>query len=244
MGTLLNRRRVMGGGGSPVIDTRMTAIFDVTSTTSDTCVLYNTSKLSLFTGMWVDGEKLPSVIARYRFSTLGEHEVKYQLADQTTLANELFRGCSDMTKIVIPNGVLSTGSLLFYQCTRLAEIVFPETLVDVGMSGGGNSIQVVSLEFPDSVKTIAQQAFNDCKLLEDVRIGNGIESIGNYCFIRCTALESVTIEATTPPSFGGDAVFNNNASNRKIYVPAESVELYKAVPELVWVKNAIEAIPV
>lgn len=237
----VNRRRVMGGGGSPVIDTRMTAIFDVTSTTSDTSVLYNTSKLPLFTAMWVDGEELPSVVARYRFSTLGEHEVKYQLADQTTLANELFRGCTDMTKIVIPNGVLSTGYLLFYQCTRLAEIVFPETLVDVGTC---SAIPVVSLDFPDSVKTIAQQAFNDCTSLTSVRIGNGIEFIGNSCFIRCTALESVTIEATTPPIFGGSGVFNNNASNRKIYVPAESVELYKADPNLVFVKGAIEPIPV
>ena len=239
----VNRRRVMGSS-HPSVDTRMVAVFDVTSTTSDTRVLYNASKLSLFTGMWVDGEKLSSVVARYRFSTLGEHEVKYQLADQTTLASELFRECANMIKIVIPSGVLSTGNLLFYQCTKLAEIVFPETLVDVGTSGGGNSIQVVSLEFPDSVKTIAQQAFGDCKLLEDVRIGNGIESIGNYCFIRCTALESVTIEATTPPTFGGAAVFSNTSANLKIYVPAESVELYKADPNLVYVKNAIEAIPV
>ena len=237
----VNRRRVMGSS-HPSVDTRMVAVFDVTSTTSDTRVLYNTSKLSLFTGMWVDGEKLSSVVARYRFSTLGEHEVKYQLADQTTLASDLFRECASMTKIVIPNGVLSTGDLLFYQCTKLAEIVFPETLVDVGTSGGNISLH--SLEFPDSVKTIAQQAFGDCKLLEDVRIGNGIESIGDYCFIRCIALESVTIEATTPPTFGGSAVFNNTSANLKIYVPAESVELYKADRNLIYVKNAIEAIPV
>lgn len=239
MGQMINRRRYMGSS-LPSVDTRMVAVFDVTSTTSDTWVLYNTSKLSLFTGMWVDGEKLPSVVARYRFSTLGEHEVKYQLADQTTLANELFRGCANMIKIIIPNGVLSTGSLLFFQCTSLAEIVFPETLVDIGVCG---ATPVVSLVFPDSVQTIISQSFTDSKSLTHVKIGKGILSIGSYNFLRCTALESVTIEATTPPTFG-DNVFGNNASGRKIYVPAESVDSYKAVPQLGQYKNDIEAIPV
>ena len=34
-------------------------------------------------------------------------------------------------------------------------------------------------------------------------------------------------KATTPPT-GGDYMFNNNASGRKIYVPMASVEAYKS----------------
>jgi hypothetical protein len=46
---------------------------------------------------------------------------------------------------------------------------------------------------------------------------------------------NVYCKATTPPT-GGGYMFSNNASNRNIYVPMESVEAYKSVPG--WSKYA------
>ena len=54
-----------------------------------------------------------------------------------------------------------------------------------------------------------------------------VTSIGETAFGSCCRLASVYCKPTTPPT-GGSAMFDNNAANRKIYVPAASVEAYKA----------------
>ena len=51
--------------------------------------------------------------------------------------------------------------------------------------------------------------------------------IGNYIFADCETLTSLYCKAITPPALGGSWVRGYNASDRKIYVPAESVEAYK-----------------
>ena len=45
-------------------------------------------------------------------------------------------------------------------------------------------------------------------------------------FTDCKWLKSVYCKATTPPT-GGSNMFYNNAPDRKIYVPRNSVEAYK-----------------
>jgi len=59
----------------------------------------------------------------------------------------------------------------------------------------------------------------------------------------CSNLISVTILATTPPTLNSSSEFNNNATGRKIYVPSESVETYKAASSWSSYASYIEAIP-
>ncbi len=52
-------------------------------------------------------------------------------------------------------------------------------------------------------------------------------NIGSNAFYNCSNLSSVVIHATSVPTCGNDA-FGNYKSGRKIYVPAASVDTYKA----------------
>jgi hypothetical protein len=54
-----------------------------------------------------------------------------------------------------------------------------------------------------------------------------VTSIGSYAFIDCTSLKEVYCKPTTPPHVYSYA-FSNNASERKIYVPYNSVDKYRA----------------
>ena len=45
-------------------------------------------------------------------------------------------------------------------------------------------------------------------------------------FYNCTSLKEVYCKPTTPPA--GAAMFDYNTSGRKIYVPTNSVDAYKA----------------
>ena len=87
-----------------------------------------------------------------------------------------------------------------------------------------NCNNLTSVNIPDNVTTIGYRAFYDCDSLTSVTIGDSVTTIGDYAFRSCSSLTSVYCKATTPPTLGGIYVFDYNA----IYVPAGSVEAYKA----------------
>ena len=66
-----------------------------------------------------------------------------------------------------------------------------------------------------------------CSSLTSVTIGSGVTSIGNSVFDNCTSLKEVNCKPTTPPSIG-TFIFNNTASDLRIYVPMASVSAYKS----------------
>lgn len=136
-----------------------------------------------------------------------------------TATNTLLLGCSNST---IPNSVTNIYDRAFQNCTGLTTITIP-----------------------NSVTTIGANAFANCKSLTSVTIGTGITTIGNAIFVYdfggTKPLESVTIQATTPPTLGSDAFYGQ--SRVVIYVPAESVEAYKAASRWSSYASRIQAIP-
>jgi len=78
-----------------------------------------------------------------------------------------------------------------------------------------------------SVTSIGESAFRGCSGLTIVTIPNSVTSIGGYAFRDCTGLASVTILAESLVYYGIIA-FQGTPATLKIYVPAGSVETYKA----------------
>ena len=110
-------------------------------------------------------------------------------------------------------------------------ITFDAPVTSIGYEAFYDCTSLTSVTIPDSVTSIRDWAFGYCDSLTSVTIPDSVTSIGWYAFSDCTSLTSVYCKATTPPS-GGDGMFDSNASGRKIYVPRESVEAYKA--KLYW----------
>ena len=128
----------------------------------------------------------------------------------TTIGNYAFRGCSSLTSVTIPDSVTTIGNMAFYNCSNLT-----------------------SVTIPDSVTEIGYQAFHNCYSLTTVTIPDSVTSIGTYAFYYCRNLTSVYCEAVAPPTTMVDSTgwwfaFDFNASDRKIYVPMESVDTYKS----------------
>lgn len=121
-----------------------------------------------------------------------------------SISESAFSGCSAVTNISIPNGVKSIEAYAFNGCGKISEVIIP-----------------------DSVSTIGTYAFSSCSNLTKVTIGSGITSIGSYAFYSNRKLVSVYCKAKTPPTLNSTA-FNNNATDRKFYVPSESLVRYTA----------------
>ena len=78
-----------------------------------------------------------------------------------------------------------------------------------------------------TVTSIGWNAFWECTDLTSVTIPNSVTTIGNAVFWCCSRLTLLTIENATPPVVRGGA-YVGVSENITIYVPAESVEKYKA----------------
>ena len=82
-----------------------------------------------------------------------------------------------------------------------------------------------------SVTTIGNGAFRECSSLRTITLPASVSTIENYAFESCSSLEKVFCKAKTPPTltqdYYGYSIFKNNAPNRYIYVPTNSVDDYK-----------------
>ena len=156
-----------------------------------------------------------------------------------TNTNTLIAGCDNS---VIPNSVTSIGDDAFHDCYIPTSIIIPNSVTSIGDRAFKYCIGLTSVTIPNSVISIGYAAFQECNRLASVTIGNSVTSIGNDAFENCGQLASVTIEAITPPTLGF-SVFLGNKYNRKIYVPAGSVNAYKTATNWSDYANDIEAIP-
>ena len=144
----------------------------------------------------------------------------------TSLDFRVLAGCRSLTEVNIPSSVTVINDSAIAGCWELKSVNIPNSVTTIGDDAFSGCSSLESVTIPDSVTTIGNSAFWYCYGLEIVAIGNSITTIGNRAFIGCHSLTSVYCKATTPPSLGSDA-FYENALGRKIYVPTESVEAYK-----------------
>ena len=168
----------------------------------------------------------------------------------TSIGKYSFEACVKLTNITIPNSVKSIGGFAFYSCFGLKSISIPKSVVRIGESAFygcsgltkitipnsvasienrvfSNCSGLTSVIIPNSVTSIGREAFFACLGLTDITLPNSITSIGEMAFFRCTELTEITIKATTPPSVYDSGSFYRINLNIPVYVPQESLELYK-----------------
>lgn len=139
----------------------------------------------------------------------------------------MFFNCSSMTSISLPNTITSIGDGAFCGCGNLTSITFPITINSIGACAFQECTSLTSINIPNSATTIGNMAFFGCSDLDSVTIGTSVSSIGIAAFRDCTSLQNVTLLPQNPPLLGNDAVFGNNAINRKFIIPCGSLSTYQ-----------------
>jgi len=106
-----------------------------------------------------------------------------------TKSGELLAGCNNT---VIPSGITSIGVSAF-SGSEITWVVIPEGVINIENEAfqGCNHLSYVDL--PYSLTTIGWYAFSGCDSLKSVVIPNNITDIGSGAFWNCRALTSVTI---------------------------------------------------
>ena len=158
-----------------------------------------------------------------------------------------FKGIVDDSIIEVTadmlSGITSISSYAFYQCANLISVDIPSGVTSIGNSAFSYCRAVTSITIPNGVTSIGSSAFFECRLVSSLTIPSSVTSIGSSAFAYMPILTSVTVESTTPPTIGTDIFSIFAGSTLVIYVPAESVEEYKAANNWSRYASRIQAIP-
>lgn len=167
-----------------------------------------------------------------------------------TIGQYAFSQCRVLSYIVIPNTVTSIGASVFRYCYSLLSLMLPKSVTSIGNSICDGCSGIRRMSIPEGVNTVPYAFFSDCSVLNSLTIPRGITSIGQDAVLSCVSLTSVIIPETvttidtgafrfcynlttvkclsiTPPTLQSNS-FNGTPPDLVIYVPAASVDAYKA----------------
>ena len=165
-----------------------------------TSITIPNSVTSMGYGAFNGCDTLTSIVVESGNSTYDSRENCNAIIETAT--NTLIAGCKNT---IIPNSVTSIGSLAFYYCSALT-----------------------SITIPNSVTSIGDLAFNGCDTLTSITIPYSVTSIGEWAFWGCRSLKTVICEAIEVPELGDDVFYAMPLSEATLYVPAQSLDDYKA----------------
>ena len=152
----------------------------------------------------------------------------------TSIGDDAFYYCRNLTSIEIPSSVTSIGSRAFSGCSSLKYNEYDNglylgnaqnpylALIDTTAS------DITSCQIHEQTKVIAGRAFSNCDSLTSIVIPDGVTSIGYDAFQGCISMTSVTFGENSELTSIGDGAFYYCSSLTSIEIPSSvtSIENY------------------
>ena len=123
----------------------------------------------------------------------------------TYIGEKAFQGCEQLEAFELPSSLKTIGDLAFNTCRALKEVVIP-----------------------DNVTSIGRNAYEYGSAIKNITLGKSLANIGQQTFKNLTALENIYCRNNVPPTLGTDCFQNVDKSTVNVFVPAGTVNTYKA----------------
>lgn len=123
--------------------------------------------------------------------------IKFPIDAATGMIIELyaFRNCSSLESVELPDGA-DLRSNIFEGCTNLQRAVLPSTLFENIGSLFKNCSALSDVVIPEGARYIGSQTFMNCTSLHDITIPSTVETIHWYAFQGCDRI-NITIKKPT-----------------------------------------------
>lgn len=116
---------------------------------------------------------------------------RYQGKPVTTIGHAAFFN-SAVTSVTIPDSVTSISDDAFVNCPQLTNISIPNSVTFIGFFAFGSCTSLKSITLPSSLSSISGALFSGCSQLTTIHIPVSVTSIGNNAFADCPSLMTVT----------------------------------------------------
>ena len=151
-----------------------------------------------------------------------------------------FSNAEHLETLTLPEGLTTIEDAAFTSCESLKEVNLPESVTKIGMAAFTFCRKLESLVFPPHVTEITMGFFIGCTALRSVTIPAELTTIGKTVFTACPSLTEITCLCTTPPAVDLTTFLSVKTNTISLYVPDESVDLYKATP--IWMGFNVKGI--
>lgn len=128
----------------------------------------------------------------------------YEGKPVTEIEADVFKGCTDIKTVSLPDSLERIGTNAFRGCTRLSQIKLPFATTEIGEYAFASCVSLTKVHVSGPSIKIGAHAFDACVDLKSFNGFSGAKEIGDYAFYRCTALESLKI-TTTGATIGNSA---------------------------------------
>lgn len=142
------------------------------------------------------------------------------------IGESAFQTCYGLRSMIIPDSVIEIGEAAFIWCTNLKSVHIPNSVRVIGQRAFKSCLKLTSINIPETLTTISHRTFYECELLTSIIIPKNITLIEDEAFGSCWRLKTIYCQATIPPVCKFSMFHSDN--DTKIYVPIESLELYKS----------------
>ena len=105
----------------------------------------------------------------------------------TVIAGSLFRGCTGIEEIVIPDTVEVIHGNAFNHCVRLNSVTIGSGVKTIGEYAFEHCISLTNVNLPDSVTKIQKYAFSSCTLLTEIIFDGDVPAINTTAFNAVTS---------------------------------------------------------
>ena len=130
----------------------------------------------------------------------------------TSIGSQAFLYCTGLTRIIIPESMVSIGTGVFpaglfitwyYNPamtasafgSRLTTVIVPEniTVISDHAFNGCTNLTSITFESASNLQSIGELAFGNCTSLTNIRLPDSVTSIGNQAFSSCANLTNIRL---------------------------------------------------
>ena len=123
----------------------------------------------------------------------------YYNGNPLSYANHLYSDEeTEITDLVIPDGVTSINYYTFWGCSSLTSVTIPSSVTSIGAGAFSDCSGLTSVTIPESVTSISENAFFSCSSLTELFIPKNVASIDGNPFAGCSSLEKIVVEDGNP----------------------------------------------
>ncbi len=123
------------------------------------------------------------------------------------IANAIFKDCTNLTEVRLPDDLTKINSSTFMNCTQLETISIPDNVFEMGDSVFYGCTNLTTIELPSKLQKVNPYSFYGCEWLDLTNLPGEVTSIGNHAFYGCEKLTSFTIPSSVTTI--GDYAFAN-----------------------------------